>query len=73
MVKEQDVIQTGPNLEDADAFYAALIDAHRDFSDAESETMNARLVLLLANHIGRSDVLQAALEAARESIIEERI
>ncbi len=60
-----------PNLDDADAFYAALIDAHRDFSDAQSEAMNARLILLLANHIGRSDVLFEALDAARNSVLEE--
>ncbi|NJN51626.1 MAG: DUF2783 domain-containing protein [Gammaproteobacteria bacterium] len=61
-----------PNFEDADAFYAALIDAHRDFSDAESEAMNARLILLLANEIGSREKLQAALDAARGSILEER-
>jgi hypothetical protein len=61
-----------PNLRDGDAFYAALIDAHRGFSDAESEAMNARLVLLLANHIGDEDVLNAALATARASVVEER-
>ncbi len=61
-----------PNFDDADAFYAALIEAHRDFSDAESEAMNARLVLLLANHIGSHDVLFEALDTARTSVLEER-
>ena len=60
------------NFEDADGFYAALIDAHRDFSDRESEAMNARLVLILANQIGKNQVLVAALDAARSSILEER-
>lgn len=60
-----------PNLDDADAFYAALIDAHRNFSDAQSEAMNARLILLLANHIGRNDVLYEALDAARNSVLGE--
>ena len=60
-----------PNFDDADAFYAALIDAHRDLSDAESTLLNARLVLLLANHIGDGAVLRDALEKARQSVDEE--
>ena len=60
------------NFDDADAFYAALIDAHRGLSDAESEVMNARLVLLLANHVGARAVLEEALRRARDSVIEDR-
>ena len=60
-----------PNFDDADAFYAALINAHRDLSDADSTLLNARLVLLLANHIGNGAVLRDALEKARESVDEE--
>ena len=56
---------TEPNLEAPDPFYEALIDTHRDLSDAQSHALNARLVLLLANHIGRQDVLLEALKAAR--------
>jgi uncharacterized protein DUF2783 len=60
-----------PNFDDADAFYAALIDAHRDLSDQQSTALNARLVLLLANHIGADSVLRDALEKARQSVDEE--
>jgi hypothetical protein len=56
---------TQPNLEAPDDFYEALIDAHRDLSTEHSHALNARLVLLLANHIGRLDVLKQALAAAR--------
>ena len=56
-----------PNLESPDDFYEALIDTHRDLSNADSHALNARLVLLLANHIGRLDVLKQALQAARGS------
>ena len=56
---------TTPQLEAPDDFYEALIDAHRDLDSAESHALNARLVLLLANHIGRLDVLRQALQAAR--------
>jgi hypothetical protein len=58
---------TTPNLDSPDDFYEALIEVHRDLDDAESHALNARLVLLLANHIGSTDVLQQALLAARGS------
>jgi hypothetical protein len=58
---------TDPHLSAPDDFYEALIDAHRDLSLADSQALNARLVLLLANHIGALDVLKEALNAARES------
>lgn len=58
---------TAPNLEAPDPFYEALIETHRDLDEAQSHALNARLVLLLANHIGRQDVLLAALQAARDS------
>ena len=58
---------TEPNLEAPDPFYEALIDTHRDLSEAQSHALNARLVLLLANHIGQHAVLVQALKAARDS------
>lgn len=48
-----------------DDFYEMLIEGHRGLSDAQSELMNARLVLLLANHIGDLRVLREAIDAAR--------
>jgi hypothetical protein len=56
---------TTPHLESPDDFYEALIETHRDLDNAESHALNARLVLLLANHIGSLDVLQQAMQAAR--------
>jgi hypothetical protein len=58
---------TTPNLSAPDDFYEALIDAHRDLIDEQSHALNARLVLLLANHIGDLGVLREALQAAREA------
>jgi len=58
---------TDPNLSAPDDFYEALIDAHRELSPADSHALNARLVLLLANHIGELGVLREALVAARDS------
>lgn len=53
-----------PNIPDPDGFYDELLAAHRDLSREQSEALNARLVLVLANHVGDRDVLRAALEAA---------
>lgn len=57
---------SSPNLEDPDGFYAALLQAHEGLSDTDSALLNARLVLLMANRIGRTDTLHALLAAARE-------
>ncbi len=48
-----------------DDFYEALIEAHNGLSDEQSEALNARLILLLANHIGDLRVLREALQAAK--------
>ena len=58
---------TDPHLERPDDFYQALIDTHRDLGEAESHALNARLVLLLANHIGDLQVLKQALQLARDT------
>jgi hypothetical protein len=60
-------LNTAPNLWDADAFYEALIDTHRGLDAAQSQALNARLVLLLANHIGQREVLLQAMAAARSA------
>ena len=60
---------TQANLFVPDDFYEALIDAHRDLGPAQSHELNAKLILLLANHVGDFDVLREALDAARASVI----
>ena len=55
-----------PNFEDADAFYERLLDAHLGLSRERSESLNARLVLVMANVIGKSDVLAHCLAAATQ-------
>lgn len=57
-------LELNPNFTDPDAFYAALTELHRERSEAESERINARLILLLANHIGEQAVLEEALAIA---------
>lgn len=57
-----------PNIADPDDFYAELIALHDGRSDAESNALNARLVLILANHIGDREALRQAFAlAAQES------
>jgi Protein of unknown function (DUF2783) len=53
-----------------DSFYELLIQGHDGLSDVQSELMNARLVLLLANHVGDLRVLQEAIQAARDGVTE---
>lgn len=52
------------NIARADDFYADLLDVHEGRSKEESDAINARLILILANHIGDSDVLRDAIKAA---------
>lgn len=51
-----------------DDFYQALIEIHRDLSDEQSARVNARLILILANHIGDLNVLREAMAIARKDI-----
>lgn len=60
-----------PNLDRVDDFYEALIDTHRDLSEAQSHELNAKLVLILANQVGQHEVLVEAMRLARQSIVEE--
>lgn len=56
------------NLADFDGFYEKLIDMHRDLDDQQSKLANAKLILLLANHIGERAVLEQALALARKDL-----
>ena len=72
-------LNTEPNFREAgqryfqayspgDDFYDALIDTHRDLSYEQSALLNARLILLLANHVGDIAVLRQAMAIAREGV-----
>jgi hypothetical protein len=58
-------MKTNLNLQDADTFYEQLLDAHQGLSAEQSELFNSRLILLLANQVGDTRVLQECLAAAR--------
>ncbi len=55
---------TSPNIVDPDGFYAELLALHQGRAKEESDAINARLILLLANHIGDRATLREAFEAA---------
>ncbi len=57
-------LRTGPNIDDPDGFYEELLSLHEGRSKKESDAVNARLVLILANHIGDREILREAFRAA---------
>jgi hypothetical protein len=61
-------LETGPNIPNPDDFYQALIDAHGGLDESRSAALNARLVLLLANHVGDPEALREALALARDGL-----
>ena len=61
-------MKTALALQDADAFYEQLLDVHQGLSKEQSDLLNARLILLLANQVGDSAVLQECIEAARQGL-----
>ena len=62
-----DLITTS-QLADPDAAYNMLVDAHRDLTKTQSTDLNARLVLLLANHVGELAVLEQAIALAKKEL-----
>jgi hypothetical protein len=61
------VLRTESNLQNPDAAYEALVEAHRGISESESAALNARLVLILSNHIGDLAVLRDAISLAKKA------
>ena len=56
------------NLAQPDDIYNAIVDAHRDLDDEQCRAFDARLILLLANHVGNEAVIREALAAARDPL-----
>jgi len=69
LTTEATILNTNPNLADPDDFYEALIGAHRGLSPRQSAMVNAKLILLLANHIGDEAILREALATARDGVM----
>ena len=57
-----------PNIADPDGFYAELLGVHEGLAEEASHALNARLILILANHIGDRAVISDALAAARDAV-----
>jgi hypothetical protein len=55
-----------PNIPDADEFYERLLAVHEGLSREESEALNARLILILANHVGDAETLREAIRVASD-------
>ncbi len=55
---------TTPNMSDPDGFYAKLLELHQNHDKQTSDAINAKLILVLANHIGDHDILSQAFELA---------
>ena len=60
-------LDTTPRLADPDALFALLVEAHRGLDAETSRRLDARLVLLLANHIGDMETLRQAIAMAKDS------
>jgi len=60
------MMKTELNLQDADTFYEQLLNAHEGLSAEQSEQLNMRLILLLANQVGDAAVLRDCIESASE-------
>ena len=58
-------MKTNPNLSDADGFYEQLLNAHEGLSSEQSEQLNMRLILLLANQVGDASILRDCIESAK--------
>ena len=58
-------MKTDLNLQDADGFYEQLLNAHEGLSADQSEQLNMRLILLLANQVGDASVLKDCIESAK--------
>jgi len=59
-------MRTTFHFQDGDGFYEQLLDAHEGLTKEQSELLNARLIVLLANEVGDAKVLRECVEAARE-------
>ena len=58
-------LKTDNQFTDPDTAFRLIVEAHRGVSDASSAAINAKLVLILSNHIGDVDVLKEALLLAK--------
>ncbi len=61
------MLDTNPGLDDPDGLFEALVEAHRGLDPDDSRRLDARIILLLANHIGSTALVREAIAAARHA------
>ena len=61
-----DKLHTESRIDDPDDFYARLITLHAELSAEQSQTLNSKLILLMANQIGDRAVLDEILSTVRK-------
>lgn len=59
-----DTLVLTPNLDDPDGLFVALLAAHQGLDEAAARRLDARIILLLANQIGSTATVRAAIDAA---------
>jgi hypothetical protein len=64
------VLSTTTNFADPDAAYRLIVEAHRGISDEQSASLDAALVLILANHVGDLEVLSEAIALAKRRLVD---
>jgi Protein of unknown function (DUF2783) len=62
-------LNRNPNIVGPDGFYQELIECQRELSDEQADMLNAKLVLILANHVGDREVLREAIALARDNTL----
>lgn len=55
-----------------DDLYEVIVGMHDGLSDEESERTNAKLIVILAQHIADADILRNAAKLARENTLRGR-
>jgi hypothetical protein len=68
-VKMKNTLNTDQNILNHDDVYQLIIDMHKDLSNEESESANAKLILTLVNHIGDINIVQEAIDIARNNTL----
>ena len=61
-------LRTELGVDNPDDFYARLIELHEGLSSEESHKMNAKVILMLANHVGDTDVLHEVLDYVEKDL-----
>ena len=62
-------LNRNPNIADPDGFYQELIESQRELSDEQADMLTAKLVLILANHVGERELLREAIALARANTL----